>query len=131
MARKKKVPASVEPVQPYVEGVAKALIDRIYGSQGLPWGTTLTELEDVCLAVREVLTEEMLKHALQRQAQSNPDRPEPYRHCPGCQGAVQPRPDPEPRNVQTRAGEAEWDEPSEYCRKCRQAFFPSEQKSGH
>lgn len=131
MARKKKVPASVEPVQPYVEGVAKALIDRIYGANGLPWGTTLTELEDVVLAIRQTLTEEMLKQALQRQAHSNPDRPEPYRQCPKCRGAVQPRPDPEPRNVQTRAGEAEWEEPSAYCRKCRQAFFPSEQKSGH
>jgi hypothetical protein len=129
MARKKKVPASVEPVQAYVEGVAKSLVDRIYGPNGLPWGTRLTELEDVCLAVREILTQEMLKQALQRQAESS-DRPQPYRLCSGCQGTVEPRPDPEPRNVHTRAGEAEWDEPNEYCRKCRQAFFPSEQKLG-
>ena len=130
MASKKKVPASVEPVQHYVEGVAKSLVDRIYGPKGLPWGTRLSELEDVCLAVRQMLTEEMLKQALGRQAETNPDRPEPYRCCPGCQGPVEPRPDPEPRNVQTRAGEAEWDEPNEYCRKCRQAFFPSEREPG-
>jgi hypothetical protein len=131
MARKKKVPVIVEQVQPYVEGVAKSLIDRIYGPKGLPWGTRLTELEDVCLAVRELLTEEMLAQALRRQAESDEERPEPYRRCSGCDGAVEPGPDPEPRNVQTRAGEAEWDEPNCYCRKCRQAFFPSEQESGH
>lgn len=131
MARKKKVPAVVEQVQPYVEGVAKSLVDRIYGPKGLPWGTRLTELEDVCVAVRELLTTEMLAQALQRQAQTNEERPEPYQRCASCDGPVEARPDPEPRNVQTRAGEAEWDEPNCYCRKCRRAFFPSEQESGH
>jgi hypothetical protein len=130
MARKKKVPECVEPVRAYVEGVAKSLVDRLYGPQGPAWGTRLTEIEDVLLAIRDTLTEEMLKQSLQRQAQTSGERPEPYRCCPGCQGPVEPRPDPEPRNVQTRAGEAAWDEPNEYCRKCRQAFFPSEQELG-
>ncbi len=129
MARKKKVPAVVEPVEVYLEGVAKSLVDRIYGPDGLPWGTKLTELEDVVLAVRQALSEKMLAQALQRQAQTA-ERPEAFRQCSGCQGAVDDKPDPEPRNVQTRVGEAEWDEPHCYCRKCRQAFFPSEQKSG-
>jgi hypothetical protein len=52
-------------------------------------------------------------------------------NCPGCQRPVEDQPDPEPRHVQTRAGEAEWDEPHSYCCKCRRAFFPSESKSGH
>jgi hypothetical protein len=130
MARKKKVPGIVEPVQPYIEGVAKSLVDRIYGPKGLPWGTRLTELEDVCLAVRELLTEEMLAQALRRQAELSEERPEPYRCCSGCAGPVEPRSDAEPRNVQTRAGDAEWDEPNCYCRKCRQSFFPSEQEPG-
>jgi hypothetical protein len=131
MARKKKVPAAVEPVQAYIEGVAKHLVDRIYGPRGLPWGTKLSELEDMVIAVREVLSEQMLAQALDRQAQDTEQRPEPFRNCPGCQRPVEDQPDPEPRNVQTRAGGAEWDEPHSYCRKCRQAFFPSEPKSGH
>ena len=131
MARKKKVPAAVEPVQAYLEGVAKSLVDRLYGPQGLPWGTKLTELEDVVIAVREILAESMLAQALQRQAQTVEQRPEPFQVCSGCGGPVEARPDPEPRNVQTRAGEAEWDEPHCYCRPCRQAFFPSEPKLGH
>jgi hypothetical protein len=130
MARKKKVPVIVEPVQPSVAGVANSLIDRIYGPKGWPWGTRLTELEDICVAVRELLTEAMLAPALQRQAASNQERPEPYQRCSGGEGAVEPRPDPDPRNVQTRAGEAAGAEPHCYCRKWRQAFFPSEQASG-
>jgi hypothetical protein len=31
------LPAAVEQVQPYIEGVAKNLVDRIYGPDGLPW----------------------------------------------------------------------------------------------
>lgn len=135
MARKKKGPSVVEPVveevRPYLEGVAKSLVDRIYGPKGLPWGTTLTELEDVVIAVRQALSEKMLAQALARQAQTAAERPEPFRHCCGCQGPVEAKPDPEPRNVHTRAGEAEWDEPHCYCRSCRQAFFPSEQEPGH
>ena len=132
MAKKKKVlPAAVEQVQPYIEGVAKSLVDRIYGPNGLPWGTKLTELEDVVIAVRQVLSEKMLAQALERQAQTAKERPEPFRQCAGCSGPVADKPDAEPRNVETRAGQAEWDEPHCYCHKCRQAFFPSEQEPGH
>ena len=132
MARKKKAqPVVVEGVQPYLEGVAKSLVDRIYGPHGLPWGTRLSELEDVVIAVRQALSEKMLAQALERQAQTAAQRPEPFQACPGCTGPVEAKPDPEPRDVKTRAGLAVWDEPHLYCRKCRQAFFPSEPELGH
>jgi hypothetical protein len=131
MARKKKVvPAVVAPVEPLLEGVAKTLVDRLYGPEGLPWGCKLEELVDTVDAVRKVLSEKMLAKALERQAKSEL-RAEPFRKCSGCSGPVDDKPDPEPRNVATRVGEAEWDEPHGYCRKCRQAFFPSEQEPGH
>lgn len=57
-------------MQAYSEGVAKGLVDRIYGPQGLPWGTKVSELEDVVIGVREVLSEKMLAQALERQAQT-------------------------------------------------------------
>jgi Mut7-C RNAse domain len=133
MAKEKNVPAAVVPVQAYIEGVAKSLVDRIYGPEGLPWGTKLSELEDVVIAVREALSEKMLAQALQRQAQSAQQRPEPFQKCSRCEGPVETKPlqEVEPRNVETRAGEAEWDEPHCYCRKCRRSFFPSEPKLGH
>jgi hypothetical protein len=130
MARKKIASPVVEKVQPYLEGVAKNLVDRLYGPKGLPWGTKLTELEDVVIAVRQALSEKMLAEALERQTQTAEQRPEAFQKCPGCSGPVEAKPDAEPRNVQTRAGEAEWNEPHCYCRKCRRAFFPSEPESG-
>jgi len=68
MARSKQRTPKVAEVQPYVEGVAKNLIDKLYGPDGPAWGTKLTEIEDLFLAVREVLCEAMLGHALARQA---------------------------------------------------------------
>jgi len=137
MASSKKATQEVEKVRPYLEGVAKNLVDRLYGPEGPPWGTKMTELEDVVVAVREVLSEKMLAQALERQAQTE-QRPESYRHCPGCKRPLQPaagqeepeKPPLEPRHLSTRGGVAQWAEPQEYCRKCRQAFFPSEPEFG-
>jgi len=129
MVRAKKRTPKVEEVRPYVEGVAKNLIDKLYGPEGPAWGTTLTEIEDLFLAVREVLTEKMLADALARQARAQPPGPGVARTCPGCQ---QPLlcPDTNERLLETRVGEAEWAEPEGYCDRCRRSFFPSIQEPG-
>ncbi len=130
MARAKKRTPPVEEVRPYVEGVAKNLIDKLYGPQGPAWGTKLTEIEDLFVAIRDVLTEKMLADALMRQAASQTGSPSAYRTCPGCQ---QPLvcPDTNDRILETRAGDAEWAEPEGYCDRCRRSFFPSVQEPGH
>src|SRR5205807_6026441 len=92
MARTKKRTPQVEEVRPYVEGVAKNLIDKLYGPDGPAWGTRLTEMEDLFVAIRDVLGEKMLADALARQAAAQAHGPAPYRTCPGCQ---QPLPCPE------------------------------------
>jgi hypothetical protein len=130
MARAKKRTPKVEELRPYVEGVAKNLVEKLYGPHGPAWGTQLTEIEDVLLEIREVLTEEMLDLTLAQQAAAADQRPQPYRSCPGCH---QPLPcgDTNPRLLQTRAGETQWAEPEGYCDRCRRAFFPSVQEPGH
>jgi hypothetical protein len=129
MARSKKRTPKVEELRPYVEGVAKNLVDKLYGPKGPAWGTTLTEIEDVFLEIREILTERMLDLSLAQQAAAADERPAPYRTCPGCRQPLS-CPEQNPRIVQTRAGEAEWSEPESYCDRCRRAFFPSVQESG-
>jgi hypothetical protein len=129
MARHKKGRPEVEQVQGYIEGVAKNLVDRLYGPDGPAWGTKLTELEDVVVAVREALSEKMLAQALERQAATNEQRPEEFQSCPSCGQPVTAK-DSEPRLVQTRGGEAEWSEPHTHCHRCRRSFFPSVQESG-
>jgi hypothetical protein len=128
MARVKKRTPKVEEVRSYVEGVAKNLVEKLYGPKGPAWGTKLTEIEDVLLEIREVLTEKMLALALAQQAAGD-ERPEPYGACPGCHAAL-PCGAANPRILKTRAGEAEWPEPEGYCDRCRRAFFPSVQEPG-
>lgn len=130
MARSKKRTPQVEEVRPYVEGVAKNLVAKLYGPDGPAWGTKLTEIEDLILAVREVLSERMVADALARQAQAHDRSPAAYRVCPGCQAALTCE-DANERVVDTRVGEAEWAEPEGYCRRCRRSFFPSVEGPGH
>lgn len=127
MARTKKRTPQVEQVRPYGQGVAKYLIDKLYGPDGPPWGTKLTEIEDLFLAIRELLSEQMLADALTRQAAA--PGPTASRPCPGCQQPLA-CPDTSQRIVQTRAGEAEWAEPEGSCDRCRRSFFPSVQEPG-
>ena len=129
MARAQKRTPQVEEVRPYVEGVAKNLIDKLYGPDGPAWGTQLTEIEDLFLAIRELLTEQMLADALARQAAAQAQGPTAYRTCPGCQQPLA-CPDTSERIVQTRAGDAQWAEPEGYCDRCRRSFFPSVQEPG-
>jgi hypothetical protein len=129
MARTKKRTPQVEEVRPYVEGVAKNLVDKLYGPDGPAWGTKLTEIEDLCLALREVLTQKLLAEALARQAALAKGLA-PARTCPGCQQPLA-CPDTNERIVQTRVGDAAWAEPEGYCDRCRRSFFPSVQGPGH
>jgi hypothetical protein len=127
MAQKQKRTKEVDNVRAYVQGVAKNLADKLYGPQGPAWGTKLTEIEALCLDVREVLSEELLNQALQRQAAAHEQQsPEEFRACPGCQRPLDwGEKETQERLLETGAGAAEWSEPEGYCRHCRRAFFPS------
>lgn len=125
MAQNKKATLGVDKEVAYLKGVAKHLVDRLYGPAGLPWGTKFTELEATVAAVREVLTKEMLQQALARQA-AQADRPPEYNRCPDCGRPTLAADPPEPRRLETGAGDAVWAEPKTRCQKCRRDFFPSE-----
>jgi hypothetical protein len=129
MATAKKRTPEVEEVRAYLEGVAKNLVEKLYGPDGPPWGTRLTQLEDLLLDLRDVLTEGMLAEALSRQAAAQDRQPPAARTCPSCQGALAGD-DREARLVHTRAGDAAWAEPEAYCTRCRRAFFPSVAEPG-
>ena len=133
MARFKISTQPADPVRPYLEGVAKSLVDRLYGNKGPEWGTKLSEIEDTILAIRQVLSEKMLDEALQRQADTADQRPAIFRCCPQCGKEVaeaEPDQDAKTRILQTKVGEAAWREPATNCHKCRQSFFPSDQEFG-
>jgi hypothetical protein len=126
----------VEIFRNYLEGVAKKLADDLWGPRGPGWGTRLTELEDLALAARDILSQKLVELGLERQAQAIHEQlPAEATACAGClrpfdePAETAPR-DASPRTLQTRGGEVHWDEPQAYCPRCRRAFFPSEPKSG-
>ena len=124
MARAHTNPDPIAEIRLYLQGVAKSLVDRLYGPDGPPLGTTLSSLEGTIAGVRGALSEQMLQQALSRQGLACSAGPPDSLCCPTCQRSTQPR-DPEPRVVDTSVGEAQWSEPHRYCKKCRRSFFPS------
>jgi hypothetical protein len=115
-------------VRHYLDGVAKYLVERVYGPAGPPLDTTLTQIEHTIASLRSNLTEQVLAHALTRQAQATADAAGELA-CPSCKGDTLPR-EPEPRIVNTTVGSAQWSEPQRYCPRCRKCFFPAVTPSG-
>jgi hypothetical protein len=127
--KKKTSPVEIPPrLRPVLQAAAKNLLHHLYGTDGPPWGTSFSDLEELIVQLSRVLGSELLHQALQRQAEQ--PIPQPLQHCPRCGGPTQPR-DREPRTVHARLGTADWQEPSSHCDHCRKAFFPSVQESGH
>jgi hypothetical protein len=127
MAAKVIATKEVAELQRLIEGVAKNFVERVYGPQGMPWGTQFTELEEVAVQIGRAVSREMCNQALQRQAGA--DLPAAAQVCPSC-GQAGELAEPEPRLLATRAGESHWQEPHQYCRHCRRAFFPSVEEPG-
>ncbi len=129
MARAKQRTPQVEEVRPYVEGVAQNLIGKLYGPDGPARGTQPTAIEDLFVAIRELLSEKMLADALTRPATARAESPTAYRTCPGCRQPLACE-DANERILETRAGEAAWAEPEGYCDRRRRPFFPQSKSLG-
>lgn len=105
-----------------LQGVAKQLIHRVYGPDGMPWGTKFADLEELAVQLGQAISENMIDQALVRQAAAVPVE---ANSCSACGTPLEPTGGAEPRAVATQVGTARWEEPKRYCPKCRAAFFPS------
>ena len=110
--RKVDIPAEIRPV---VAAAAKNLANHLWGVQGPAWGTSFTSLEQLTAAISEQFADQLLRQALQRQAEQ--PLPEHLQACPACSGPLDEHP-PEPRSLHTTAGTADWQEPARYCPRC-------------
>ena len=110
-----------------LEGAAKNFLHKVYGPEGMPWGTRFAELEDVAVAIGNEVARQIVNQAVGEQARVPPDTA--HQTCSQCGRPVVPEEDAA-RIVQTRVGDVEWSEPEGYCGRCRKAFFPSVQESG-
>jgi hypothetical protein len=125
-------PGKAEAFRNYLEGVAKKMADDLWGPKGPAWGTKLTDLENVAVEAREIFSQKLLELGVARQASALLEqRPAPAENCPSCQRPFTEPGQPSPRTMSTEGGDIHWQEPQEYCTRCRRAFFPSEPKPGH
>ena len=111
-----------------LEGTAKNFLHKVYGPAGPPWGTRFADLEEVATRLGDEVARQFINQGLNQQATTNPTSA--FQTCSQCGNPVLPG-KTEPRVVQTQVGDAAWSEPKGYCGKCRKAFFPSVQESGH
>jgi len=122
MARESNPAVTVQDHENLIQGVAKHFLQKVYGPDGMPWGTKFSELEELAIQIGQAVSRGMINQALANQSQAVPQAAET---CGVCGEAVQSGPPPEPRAVTTMVGQAHWEEPKRYCPKCRAAFFPS------
>lgn len=128
MARKSDAASRISAEQTLIDGTAKYFIEKLYGPDGMPWGTRFADLEELSVQLGQAISRSMMDQALTRQSQAVPTEAET---CSGCGGPIEPTDETRPRAVLTRVGTAHWPEPKRYCPRCRAAFFPSDPGAGH
>jgi hypothetical protein len=122
-----KVPAIVkQELQNMLRGLAKDLNSRVYGPDGVPWGTKFADIEEMAVQIGQAISLNMLEQGLASQPDAVPQEAEA---CSTCGGPVKAT-GAEPRATATSVGEAHWQDPTYYCPKCRAAFFPSVPRAG-
>jgi hypothetical protein len=105
-----------------IQGVAKHFLQKVFGPQGMPWGTKFSDLEELTVQIGQAISRTMMDQALAGQALAVPATAQA---CGVCGTPVQAGPPGEPRAVTTTVGKVHWIEPKRYCPTCRAAFFPS------
>lgn len=68
MAFQKTAAAPLAELQNLMNGVAKNIVDKVYGPDGPAWGSRFSDLEEVAVQVGQAVARRMLDQALQRQA---------------------------------------------------------------
>ncbi|MGP0064671.1 MAG: hypothetical protein ACLQGP_13870 [Isosphaeraceae bacterium] len=111
-----------------IQGVAKHFLHKVFGLEGMPWGTPFSNLEELAVQIGQAVSRSMMTQALVGQAQAVPAEDQT---CGVCGTVVRSNPSDEPRTVTTTVGTVHWTEPKRYCPQCRAAFFPSVPESGN
>jgi hypothetical protein len=127
MAHRTEPAAVVVDQENLIQGVAKHFLQKVYGAEGMPWGTRFSDLEELAAQIGQAVSRSMMNQALATQGQNVPEGAET---CGVCGAVVRAGP-PEPRAMATTVGPVGWEEPKRYCPQCRAAFFPSVPRPRH
>src|SRR3954447_22296919 len=107
MARKPDPTVTVHDEANLIQGVAKHFLRKVYGVEGMPWGTKFSELEELAVQIGQAVSRSLIDQALANQAQTLPEGAET---CGVCGAAVRSGPPPEPRALTTTVGPVGWEQ---------------------
>lgn len=107
--------------------VAREMRDAVYGEAGFPeWGTKFTEIEAQGMNIGLEIARLFMEQAVDQQAHSTapPECLESGGETAQVLGVEQEA------EIETPAGEIQWDQPKARLKKVRRDFFPSSQSTG-
>ena len=55
-----------------IQGVAKHFVQKVFGLEGMPWGTKFSDLEELAVQIGQAVSRSMMDQALAGQAQAGP-----------------------------------------------------------
>ena len=100
---------------------AEALFDQLMEWDEHTTEPNLTQIEEIVLALRQRLGEQMAHAVLARQENSQPAE---KMKCPECRGELEPKGQKRNR-VESQVGSLQMKRSYYYCPRSRQGFFPS------
>lgn len=107
-----------ERLKSNIMGQVEELVEQALAQGERP--LTLTQIEELALAARGVLSQAMTHGLLEQQTRTiAPELPV----CPGCQRRMQPK-GKKQRYLRTRSGDVALQRPYFYCPHCRSGYFP-------
>ena len=90
-----KAPAIVkDELQNLLRGLAKDLNSRIYGPNGVPWGTKFADIEEMAVQIGQALSLNMVEQGLASQPAAVPPEAQACSKCGGPVQATAPSPGP-------------------------------------
>src|SRR4051812_46568453 len=98
MAGSLNIESLIDQIRQSLQGTAKNAMQKLWGAEGPPWGTSMDNLEELALQIGQVVSREVLQQSLQAQAHTPP--PAAATLCPCCGRPTSAKP-PEPHVART------------------------------
>ena len=110
----------IQDMEQELQARIKGLVEEALGRAGKKKALSLSEIEDIALAVRAKVGQEVARALVEQQGAISVPGPK----CEQC-GREMHYKGLKKRRIVSRSGEVNWERAYYYCESCRRGFFPS------